>query len=88
MNTRDNGEDDVKTGDSDKMDNANMDYNGGMDEPTCMSTSFSPEQIALFTFRYENGYDLNETLSTLSMSAVCRLFNDTAPTAVSLRLEH
>ena len=36
----------------------NLDNGGENGEVSCMSSSFSPEQVTLFNLRYENGYDL------------------------------
>jgi hypothetical protein len=36
----------------------NLNNSGENGEASCTRTSFSPEQVALFTLRYENGYDL------------------------------
>ena len=53
------GEMEVVTADT-VRDDSGMNLNSGGDnsEASCISTSFSPKQVALFNLRYENGYDL------------------------------
>ena len=53
------GEMEVVTADA-ARDSSGMNLNNGGEysEASCMSTSFSPVQVALFNLDYENGYDL------------------------------
>ena len=53
------GEMEVVTADTVRDDSGmNLSSGGDNSEASCISTSFSPEQVALFNLRYENGYDL------------------------------